>query len=223
MRRALVWLNLYGREAVRHKLKNGLKTQKRHFLAVLDLMSDCLTNIYVKQHQCPSHQPILLTQGPIPEIFMNNFWKLEVLKIIFFASFPWKSFNIDRIARMVKHIDDFSGLQHIPGNGYIFATECIWTVLSGSGAWKETLCNGIFSEKVTVTFLLSTTFVASTLLNIKNWRQKLFRYRYALCIIGAWIGLKFLGVDSIILGARKFWRMFPIKQKFNITATFFLL
>jgi hypothetical protein len=27
MRRALMWLNLYGREAVRHKLKNGLKTQ----------------------------------------------------------------------------------------------------------------------------------------------------------------------------------------------------
>ena len=31
--------NLYGGEAVRYKLKNGLKTQKRHFLAVLDLMS----------------------------------------------------------------------------------------------------------------------------------------------------------------------------------------
>ena len=73
MRRALVLLNLYGREAVRHKLKNGLKTQTRHFLAVLDLMSDSLTTIYVKQHQCPSHQPILLTQGPIPEIFMKKY------------------------------------------------------------------------------------------------------------------------------------------------------
>ena len=31
MRRALMWLNLYGHEAVRHKLKNGLKTQKMHF------------------------------------------------------------------------------------------------------------------------------------------------------------------------------------------------
>ena len=28
MRRALVWLNLYGREAVRHKPQNCLKTQK---------------------------------------------------------------------------------------------------------------------------------------------------------------------------------------------------
>ena len=43
MRRALMGLNLYGREAVRHKLKNGLKTQKKHFLAVLHLMSDSLT------------------------------------------------------------------------------------------------------------------------------------------------------------------------------------
>ena len=38
MRRALVWLNLYGREAVRHKLKNGQKTQKMHFWPVFELM-----------------------------------------------------------------------------------------------------------------------------------------------------------------------------------------
>jgi hypothetical protein len=34
MRRALMWLNLYGREAVRRKLKSGLKTQKKTFLPV---------------------------------------------------------------------------------------------------------------------------------------------------------------------------------------------
>ena len=34
-----MWLNLYGREAVRHKLKNGLKTPKKHFLTVFELMS----------------------------------------------------------------------------------------------------------------------------------------------------------------------------------------
>ena len=60
-------------KALRHKLKNSLKTQKRHFLAVLDLMLDSLTTIYVKQHQCPWHQPILLTQGPIHEIFMKKY------------------------------------------------------------------------------------------------------------------------------------------------------
>ena len=32
MQRALVWLNLYGREDVQHKLKNSLKTQKMHSL-----------------------------------------------------------------------------------------------------------------------------------------------------------------------------------------------
>jgi hypothetical protein len=40
-----MWLNLYGREAVQHKLKNGLKTQKLHFLPVFELMSDSLMAI----------------------------------------------------------------------------------------------------------------------------------------------------------------------------------
>ena len=38
---------------------------------------------------------------------------------------------------------------------------------------------------------------------------------------GVWIGMKVLGADSIILGTRKLWWMFPIKQKLNITAAFF--
>ena len=45
MQRALIWLNLYGREDVRHKLKNGLKTPKKHFLTVFELMSDSLTKM----------------------------------------------------------------------------------------------------------------------------------------------------------------------------------
>jgi hypothetical protein len=43
MQRALILLNIYGREAVRHKLKKGRKTLKMHFLPVLELMSDSLT------------------------------------------------------------------------------------------------------------------------------------------------------------------------------------
>ena len=35
MRRALMWLNLYGREAVQHKLKNGRKTQKKCILQII--------------------------------------------------------------------------------------------------------------------------------------------------------------------------------------------
>ena len=33
MQRALMWLNLYGREAVRPKLKNSQKRHKKSFLA----------------------------------------------------------------------------------------------------------------------------------------------------------------------------------------------
>jgi hypothetical protein len=73
MQRALMYLNIYGREAVRRKRKNSLKTQKMHFLPVFELTSDSLTTIYVELHQCPLHQSILLTQGPIHEIFTNFF------------------------------------------------------------------------------------------------------------------------------------------------------
>ena len=34
--RALMWPNLYGCEAVRHKLKNSLKTQQMHFLPLFE-------------------------------------------------------------------------------------------------------------------------------------------------------------------------------------------
>ena len=59
MRGALIWLNVYGREAVQHKLKNRLKMYFLCFLAVLELMSDSLTAIYVEPYQCPLHQSIL--------------------------------------------------------------------------------------------------------------------------------------------------------------------
>ena len=81
MRRALVCLNFCGCEAVWHKLKNTLKTPKMHFLPVFELMSDRLTATKVETNQCPLHQSILLTQGPIHEIFMEKYWELTK---------PWK-------------------------------------------------------------------------------------------------------------------------------------
>ena len=51
-----------------------------HFLPVLELMSDSLTAIQVEPNQCPSHQSILLTQGPIQEIFAKKFQELAILK-----------------------------------------------------------------------------------------------------------------------------------------------
>ena len=68
MRMALMWLNLYGCEALRHKPQKIIKTPKMHFLPVFELMSDSLTTIY----QCPSNQSILHIQGPIPEIFTKK-------------------------------------------------------------------------------------------------------------------------------------------------------
>ena len=92
MRRALMGLNLYGREAARHKLKNGLKTQKMHFLPVFEHMSDSLTTILVEPHQCSSHQFILFTQRPIPEILSENIenWRLfgSVILDFFFCFIP---------------------------------------------------------------------------------------------------------------------------------------
>ena len=67
MQRALILLNPCGREAGRHKLKNGLKTQKMHFLRVFELTLASLTAKWVEKNQCLSHQSILLTQGPIHE------------------------------------------------------------------------------------------------------------------------------------------------------------
>ena len=60
-----------------------------HFWPVLELMSDSLTAIYVEPHQCPSHQPILLTQGPICESFAKIFWELAILKNVVFLSRPF--------------------------------------------------------------------------------------------------------------------------------------
>ena len=57
----------------KHKRKNSLKTPKMHFLPVFELTLDSLTTIYIEPHQCPSHQSILLNQGPISEIFVKKF------------------------------------------------------------------------------------------------------------------------------------------------------
>ena len=89
MRRALILLNPFGRKAGQHKLKNGLKTQKMHFLPVFELTSASLTAIWVEQNQCPLHQSILLTQGPIHEILAEIAQLLAMLKNSVFLSRPF--------------------------------------------------------------------------------------------------------------------------------------
>ena len=75
MRRALMWLNLYGREAVRRKLKNSLKTQKMHFLSVFELM------------------PILLQQSVLPKT-SNPFWKFRNSTIFLCISDPYHQHEV---------------------------------------------------------------------------------------------------------------------------------
>ena len=50
-------------------------------------MSDCLTDTKVETHQCPSHQSILLTHGPIHEIFTKKTLRIgDFEKLVFFES-----------------------------------------------------------------------------------------------------------------------------------------
>ena len=87
--RALISPHVYGREAVRQKLKHSQKMHFRYFFAVFELLSDSLTVIYVELHQCPLHHSILLTQERIWEIFAKKFWELAILKNELFLSRPF--------------------------------------------------------------------------------------------------------------------------------------
>ena len=83
-------------------------------------------------NQCPSHQSILLTQGPIHEILAViaqllgvveklSFFESAILKFFlqkkknFFASFLSKLVNIYGIARIFQNFDDYPGFQKISG------------------------------------------------------------------------------------------------------------
>ena len=48
-----------------------------------------LENWEVETFQCPSHQSILLTQGPIHEIFMKKYWELAELENEVFLRWPF--------------------------------------------------------------------------------------------------------------------------------------
>ena len=68
MHRTLMCLSLYGCQAVGQKLKKGVKTQKMnfyHFFLTYFGQPDNHTGCYL-------HQFILLTQGPIPELFTKQ-------------------------------------------------------------------------------------------------------------------------------------------------------
>ena len=51
------------------------------------------TATWVEQNQCPLHQSILLTQGPIHEIFMKKYWELAELENEVFLRWPFWIFR----------------------------------------------------------------------------------------------------------------------------------
>ena len=126
MRRALMWLNLYGREAVWHELKNGLNTQKS-----------------------------LLTQGQIHEIFEKNYWELAELKnsvflsrpfwIFFskkkkkFTSSPWKLVKVSWVSRMGRNFDDYPGFQQKITPPKHFSRQCMYVLPLRNYKWMNKL------------------------------------------------------------------------------------
>ena len=80
------------------------KNTKNAFLPVFELMSDSLMAIYVELHQCPLNQSILLTKGPIHEIFTKKYWDLAEMKNKLFFSRPfWFLFLFCFIPFQISH------------------------------------------------------------------------------------------------------------------------
>ena len=133
--RYLILLNPCGREAGWHKLKNGLKTQKIHFLPVFELTLASLTAIWVAQNQCPSHQSILLTQGLIHEIFMKKYWELAELENEVFLRRPFWIFK-------VGHFDFFFLLHLVKNPALLYEVSifsALWMIFPES--WKRSSPN----------------------------------------------------------------------------------
>ena len=76
------------------------------FLAVFEHMSDSLTTTLVKSNQCPSHQSILLTQGPIHENFMKKYWELAELENEVFLRRPFWIFWVGHFELFLLHFSE---------------------------------------------------------------------------------------------------------------------
>ena len=118
MRSPLMYLNLSGREAVWHKGKNSLKTQKMHFLPVFALMSDSHIG-WDKSMPFASINPTNPRTNPRNKnkIFLRigdfkkcTFFESAILNFFFqkkniFAFFPWKLVKVYWLARVAQNFD----------------------------------------------------------------------------------------------------------------------
>jgi hypothetical protein len=82
--------NLYGHEAVQHKLKNSLKTQKMHFLPIFELMSEpfaSINSIYPRNNPWNFHEKILRIGGAgkwdfFESAILNSKKKIIIIRFI---------------------------------------------------------------------------------------------------------------------------------------------
>ena len=141
MRRAFMWLNLYGREAVQHKLTDRLKTQKMHFFACFwayvgqphshigEATSMPFTsfnptnprtnpwNFHKKIFRIGDFEKRTFFESAI---FNFNFQK----KYFFFASFPLKSVKSSWITSIGRNFYDYRGLHPKITPPKHFSWEC---------------------------------------------------------------------------------------------------
>ena len=122
-------------------------------------MLGSLTAIWVKPHQCPSHQSILLIQGLIHEIFTKKYLELAILKNsvffdsailnlffskkIFFGSFLWKQFKVYWLASNGSKFWSSQTWKHFLTHAKHFEGECMSNFLIDSvvlcNNWYETV------------------------------------------------------------------------------------
>ena len=116
-------------------------------------MSASLTATWVEQNQCPLHQSILLTQGPIHEIIMKKYWELAELENegflrrpfwifksailnFFFASSHWKIKPIYMRYHFFLHYGWF--LQNLGKEAvrtFMHTTVCLWFFCEKIRVW----------------------------------------------------------------------------------------
>ena len=73
------------------------------FKAIFELMSDSLTATKVETNQCPLHQSILLTQGPICEILGTIAQLLGVVEKLSFFESAILNFIFQKIKKNLPH------------------------------------------------------------------------------------------------------------------------
>ena len=110
---------------------HGKKAKKKIFFLKKEIQNGRLKKTSFEPHQCPFH-PFYKPKDQSMKFSLKNienwrFWKMTFFWVghfgfFFFkktnksfASFPWKSVNIYRIARMGQHFDDYPGIQQIHG------------------------------------------------------------------------------------------------------------